>query len=381
MTKTAFGLLVLALSISLVFPRIVKADVFSWNDADGVWSDTNAWQGATPPPGATPPDTLNFGAVAGGSNSTNDLGAGVANVNGIHANTGANLNHSVNLYGGSFQMSGANATITASAGTQLTVNNDVSLANSIGIGGSGGTVILNGQITGSGGITVNGAGTYVLNNAANGYGGTAVNAGTLVVNGTTGAGSVTASGTGVLKGSGSVGALHVSSGGAISPGNSPGTMHAASAEFGGSGVYIWEINDFTGTAGNDPGWDLLNVSGQLDITATPADRFIIKLTSLTLADIAGVATNFNNGQDYSLTIASAAGGISGFNANDFVLNLDGFQNPLAGGFWSISQAGNNLDLNFTAVPEPSMVMLLGVGFAVFGARYLLRRRAKATPSV
>jgi len=371
--------LVLALSLSLLLCRSVQADVFTWNDAAGVWSDSAAWQGNSAPPGITPPDTLNFGSVAGGSNSTNDLG--VANVNGIQANTGAHVDNSVNLYGNSIQISGANATVTAAAGTQLGINNNLNLASNTGIGGSGGTVTINGQITGAGGITVNGAGTYVLNNAANSYGSTAVNAGTLVVNGSTGAGSVTVSGTGVLKGSGSVGALHVSSGGALSPGNSPGTMNAASAEFGGGGVYVWELNDFKGAAGSDPGWDLLSVSGQLNVTATSADPFTVKLTTLTLADVAGTAANFNDGTDYSFAIATAAGGISGFNPGDFVLDLSGYQNPLAGGFWSISQAGNSVDLNFTAVPEPSMVMLWSVGLTLFGVRYILRRRANAAPSV
>src|SRR5271155_2548118 len=102
---------VLALSLSLLLGRSVQADVFTWNDADGVWSDANAWQGNTAPPGVTPPDTLSFGSVAGGSNSTNDLG--VASVNGIQANTGAHADNSVNLYGDTIEMSGASATITA----------------------------------------------------------------------------------------------------------------------------------------------------------------------------------------------------------------------------------------------------------------------------
>ena len=82
---------------------------------------------------------------------------------------------------------------------------------------------------------------------------------------------------------------------------------------------------------------------------------------------------------HTFTIATAAGGITGFAPGDFVLDLSGYQNPLAEGFWSVSQSGNNLDLNFTAVPEPSMVMLWGVGLALFGARYILRKRANDAP--
>src|SRR5262249_32147594 len=143
---------------------------------------------------------------------------------------------------------------------------------------------------------------------------------------------------GVLKGSGTVGALHISGGGAIAPGNSPGTMHAGATEFGTGGVYVWELNDFTGTAGNDPRWDLLSVSGQLDITATPANRFVIKLTTLTLGDVAGQAAHLNPRENYSMAIATATEGIVGFNPNDFTLDLSGYQNPLNGGFWSIVQS-------------------------------------------
>ena len=379
--KNTLVVIVGALLISLA-PLAVRADTFTWNDADGVWSDSNAWQGVVAPPGVTPPDSLSFGSVNGGSNSTNDLGAGTASINSISANTGASANHSVNLYGDSIQMSGENASITAASGTQLAIHNDLNLVNNTGVGGNGGTVTINGQVSGSGNLTVNGAGTYILNNSGNSYGGTAVNAGTLVVNGngTTGAGSVTVSGTGVLKGSGTVGELHISSGGAIAPGNSPGTMHAGATEFGGGGVYVWELNDFTGTAGNDPGWDLLSVSGQLDVTALPTDPFVIKLTTLTLGDTAGQAANLNPRESYSMAIATASGGIVGFNPNDFVLDLSGYQNPLNEGFWSISKAGNSIDLNFTAVPEPSTVMLWLVGLAVFGTRYILRKRATAVVS-
>jgi len=369
-----------ALLISLA-PLTVRADTFTWNDADGVWSDSNAWQGVVAPPGVTPPDALSFGSVNGGSNSTNDLGAGTASINSITANTGVSANHTVGLYGNSIQMSGANASITAASGTQLAIHNDLNLASNTGIGGNGGTVTIGGQVSGSGNLTVNGAGTYVLSGSGNTYGGTVVNAGTLVVNSTTGAGSVTVSGSGVLKGSGTVGELHISSGGAIAPGNSPGTMHAGVTEFGTGGVYVWELNDFTGTAGNDPGWDLLSVAGQLNVTATPTDRFVIKLTTLTLGDVAGQAANLNPRADYSMAIATASGGIANFSANDFTLDLSGYQNSLNGGTWSISQAGNSIDLNFTAVPEPSTVMLWLVGLAVFGTRYILRKRAPAVVSV
>ena len=55
-------------------------------------------------------------------------------------------------------------------------------------------------------------------------------------------------------------------------GASPGTAATdGNGEWAGGGSYDWEINDFDGTAGMDPGWDLMDITGQLSITATDAD--------------------------------------------------------------------------------------------------------------
>jgi hypothetical protein len=91
----------------------------------------------------------------------------------------------------------------------------------------------------------------------------------------------------------------------------------------------------------------MNISGTLTITATSASKFNLNLVSLTAANATGLLTNFNNTATYIWTIASASGGITGFNAADFNINASGFQNSLGAGTFALSQSGNNLNLIFT----------------------------------
>ena len=80
--------------------------------------------------------------------------------------------------------------------------------------------------------------------------------------------------------------------------------------------------------------------------------------------------------DYSFVIATASGGINGFNADNFNLDFSGFSalNPEAGWHWEIIQDGaNDLVLQAFAVPEPSSTALLGLG----GLALMLRRKRSA----
>lgn len=57
-------------------------------------------------------------------------------------------------------------------------------------------------------------------------------------------------------------------GAAVSPGASPGTLNTGSQTWGPGGTYAWEINEATGSLGVSPGWDFINITGDLAITAT-----------------------------------------------------------------------------------------------------------------
>ena len=243
------------------------------------------------------------------------------------------------------------------------------------------------------GITKDGAGTLALTAASNGMGGDLiVNAGTVLVEGayTFGVGGVTVASGATLGGSGSItvndpATYNVTVNGRLSPGNSPGTMTITSdVVWNNGGSYLWEINaldiDGGGTIGTDPGWDWIDITGELDLSNLTAGGFTIDIDSLAGA-VAGDALGFDTfledgldpgDHDYSFIIASASDGITGFNANLFTLDDSGFSNfePDFGWYWDIVQIDNDLVLQAYAVPEPSSTALLGLG----GLALALRRR-------
>lgn len=230
-------------------------------------------------------------------------------------------------------------------------------------------------IAGAGAVEVR-AGTTTLSGTHTYTGVTSVVGGQLIVTGSAASSAFTVNG-GILSGTGTVGALTVASGGTLSPGASPGTLSAGDTIFAGGGNMIWEINNAAGSAGANSGWDLLSISGALNITANASSRFTIHLTSLTLLDATGEAGNFDPGQDYSFVFATT-GGITSFDADAFTLDPSGFQNVFAGS-WSIAQSGNDLLLNYSAsaIPEPSTYAAFG-GAAALGLAAWRRRTRRAS---
>jgi hypothetical protein len=81
--------------------------------------------------------------------------------------------------------------------------------------------------------------------------------------------------------------------------------------------------------------------------------------------------DFNQLSSGSWKILTASGGITGFDAAKFGLDLASFQNPFSG-TWAVTNAGNDLFLTYTAVPEPSTYALLALGGA---ALWAWRRRS------
>ncbi|MCX8155763.1 MAG: FG-GAP-like repeat-containing protein [Verrucomicrobiae bacterium] len=161
---------------------------------------------------------------------------------------------------------------------------------------------------------------------------------------------------GLLKGNGTVANLSVSATGRINPGASPGTITVVGdATWGPAGIYEWEINDALGTAGADPGWDLLQVGNNLNITATPANRFVVKIITLN-GGSPGAMANFNKLQPYTWKIASATN-IVGFALNKFILDVSGVVNDFSGGEFALVQSGN--DILVCYFPNP--VITVGPG--------------------
>jgi autotransporter-associated beta strand protein len=286
--------------------------------------------------------------------------------------------------------SGTVAAATLTLNGNLTAGSGYTLAlggTNAGINTFAGTIGNGGNLA----LLKDGSTTWRLTGTNTYTGATTVQAGRLIVDGSVANSTVTVQSGATLSGSGTLGGLIVSSGGTIAPGNSPGTQTVSgNAVWNAGGNYNWEIYNATGGAGT--GWDLLNITGTLDLTRLViGSEFNINLWSLSgLPQTSGNALNFNPGQNYTWTIGSAAGGITGyagtgqFNVNTFATNgTGGFSNALNGGSFSVLVAtnGNDLNLVFTAagaapIPEPGT----WVAMAVFaGGAAFARWRRRQTP--
>ena len=260
-------------------------------------------------------------------------------------------------------------------------------------GGNGSSTLFPGDISGVGSVAKSGAGTFTLGGANTYFGDTDIDAGTLALGASgsifnsgninldagafldvTATGGYSLSAGQSLNGTGTVvGNLVVAADSTLAPGNSPGTMNfVGNLDFAADGIYSWEINDPIGTAGDDTGWDLASINGQLSITATASNPFEIKINSLDIFNSPGELAGLLPNTSQVWTIASATGGISGFSQSVFTLNTAGFTSPVVGSF-AILLNGNNLNLQFNTVPEPSSLMILGPGMAGLFVRTRKRR--------
>jgi hypothetical protein len=251
---------------------------------------------------------------------------------------------------------------------------------------------LTGAIAGSGNLSYTGPGTLVTK-AVNTYSGTTtVSGGTMIVD--TGASIANSSATtvgsgahlkvngaagrvtvnGTLSGGGSVGALTLNSGGTLAVGNSPGLMTATSAVWNEGSTFQFEITNATGAAGTD--WDLLSVSGALDLTTIRVD------SKMNLTVVSTALQNYTVDTQYSWVFARAASlsaealpWTSGLDVTDrFAIDSTGFNGGTqpGRGFKVVTGTdGGFATLSLQAVPEPSSGALVGLAL---GAWSLLRAR-------
>jgi autotransporter-associated beta strand protein len=270
-----------------------------------------------------------------------------------------------------------NEAFNAASGDLVFGGNIATTGNGLDVKGAGNTTI-NGNITGDGYLTKDGSGTLTVNGANTYSLSTYINSGTFQVNG-----SLTASPTvnvyagGTLTGNGSISGdvilgnngVPATYNGIIAPGNGIGTFTVGGAmTWNIDAHYLWEINKAAGTAGSNPGWDFLAINGGLIINATSSDTFKLHVISL-----GGPVSDFNSSQNWSWRILTASGGISSFDPSKFAIDTSQFQNSLNGGSFSLAVNGNDLDLNFTAVPEPSAcAALTGLALLAFAAARKVR---------
>ena len=382
---------------------------------NGTWSGFNSSWNAGPPGTNTPTDAVTTALdqlviAPGASNSLSILVDGAQMARSIDMQSGTVTLRGTNgaviaLQSGGLTLGAAAAgDATVASSVTLLLSGDQSWGNAsafalnvvsavAGEGGvslrntGAGSIVVSGSMNSAGAITNNGAGTgtttisgaigtnvtgvtqdsatsaLILAGTNTYSGNTAVAEGELVVNGDISSSALTTvEAGGVLSGSGRVGDTIILAGGTGSPGNSPGTMTVdGNLTWNGGGNYNWQIHDALGTAGAPLGWDLYDVTGFLDLSAlTLGSEFNINLWSLSgmSPDASGDALNFNPGQNYTWVIVATDLGVIGFNEDFFNVNVmstngtDGFSNALLGGIFGVQVSGNNLELTFSAVPEP-----------------------------
>jgi autotransporter-associated beta strand protein len=329
---------------------------------DGSWDNSPAtvWNGAYGP------EAWNAGAQAFFGGTAFPTSAVTVDAGGVSVARGMSfVANGYTIGGGTIALTGTTAstnnlfvdpTITA------TINSSISATSGLAKSGAG-TLVVGGTVTGGNVFVNNGtlavaptasiaavprisilaSGTFDVTQVAGGY----------VV-----PGGQSLAGAGVVSGS-----VTMSSGATLSPGSNLGTLSVTQGvTLGSGGNYNWQITSGSGVAGSS--WDLLSVGGGLSIASTATSPFKINLWSLssTNPDVSGSAANFDGSQNYTWTIASAAGGISGFAADKFLINTSatngaaGFANAFGNGTFSLAQSGNDLNLVFTA-GSPTVIII------------------------
>jgi autotransporter-associated beta strand protein len=324
--------------------------------------------------GGTSPNTYSGGTVLNGGTITagkaGAMGSGSVTLNAGTLNLGT-FNHTV-------------GTFTLNGGTVLGGGIISASAYQIRSGA------LNVRLGGSAPLVKSGVGTTTVTTANLFTGGTLINGGTLAINNLTGSGTgtgnVSINSGGTLVGFGAIsGTVTNAFGGTISAGDDIGQLDTGSQFWLGGSTNRWEISDAAGAAG--VGWDLLNITGTLNILATASNPLTLDVVSFTLGGVPGEAANFDPSVSYTWRIAQTSGGISFVPGEDwtqvFEVMASRFANPLNGGGFdlAVSNGGRDLDLVYTpaiVVPEPDKLAFAAVAVCVYvyGRRFKRHWRAE-----
>jgi len=247
--------------------------------------------------------------------------------------------------------------------------------NSLSVGGNNQSTTYSGSLSGSGLLTKVGNGTLTLSGSNSASGGTTVSAGGLRLDGLI-AGILNVASGGSLSGTGTV-AGNAAIAGMHSPGNSPGVQtFNANLTYSAGSILTWElIANTTGSAGVN--YDQIIVpTGNLAFSGS---------TQLALSfDGAGSSVNWTNAfwdVNRSWTVYDLSGGTTSSLSNLLLGGslLDSVGNPLSPterGYFTTSLAGQDVMLNFVAVPEPTTWAMALAGLAC-GGSVVFRRRKRA----
>ena len=324
--------------------------------------------------------------------TTASLGGLRASASSMVVNGGTIRMTGTTSYGRGVTVNAGGATLEAATGADWTI--DTVNDSAAWVYDSNPTVTLNGAGTGTfqkvlaqgtGALVKNGTGKWTLSGDNTYTGATTVTAGTLLINGSTSIASAvtvgingTLGGTGIVGGDTTINGIH-------SPGNSPGIQ-----TFFGNLSYVnggtpnptvnWELASNTTTVGANPtaNFDQIIVWGNLDFTHT---------TNLNLS-FNGVGSTvlwsdslWDSNQSWLLYDVTGLGVTTNIaNLNLTTINwLDSGSNlfSTAGGSFALSQNGEDVMLNFSAIPEPSTYGIALGAMALALAAVRRQRRKKS----
>ena len=288
------------------------------------------------------PTNLTISSFSGtGAGAALDLAGFSQSLNGLITGTGAGSLSIINMN------TGTPSTLTLNPTANKATTNTFILGNAAGLGTI--NVVKDGAFT----QTLAGVHTYT--------GTTTISGGTLLVNGNISGSATTVSG-GTLGGTGTVGALTVN-GGTLAPGLSPGILNSGNVTFAG-GTAAFEI---TGTTVGTQ-YDQLAVTGAVAFTANTA--LTIDLGVFDPADN-DTFTLINNNDTDAVSVGAFGFTYLGDLLSEgerFFVNTQEFSISYA--------AGSDLnDVVLTAVPEPGSALMLLSGIGMLLARQRRRRRA------
>lgn len=293
--------------------------------------------------------------------------------------------------GGDFYLSGS---ASYGGGTTISAGSFVVAAGGRLAGGGGITVAAGatlkiaagGQITGSGPINVSGSAPIDS---------VAVTRGTVIVDGTAGTSNalIVVGQGGLLQGNSGLvnGSISIERGGGIGPGDHVAKLSItgpATSTIAAGAHILFEVRR---ASGNTPGtdWDLIDFnSSRLMLGGIAGDPIVVHVDSRVTANTGHGANDFDPAAQYSWLFVKTGGldlaASSGLFAERFSIVDDaagagvfgtGVGNPytrLQNSFY-VTQQGNDLYLNYAAVPEPGSLTLIGASAA---AAYWYRRRKR-----
>lgn len=268
---------------------------------------------------------------------------------------------------------GGSDTVGSLAGSGGTV--DLAAGATLTAGGANTNTSYAGSITGSGGLAKVGSGTLTLAGSNSISGGVGVNAGGLQLNGSIG-GALAVASIASLSGTGTVGG-NATIAGTHSPGNSPGAQtFTANLTYDAGAIVNWElIANTTGSAGTS--YDqIIMPTGNLDFSGS---------TTLALSfNSAGSAVDWSsafwNVNRSWMVYDLSSGGVTGFPnltlGGSLLDSLGNSLSPTGRGSFTTSLVGQDVMLNFVAVPEPA-TWAMAIAALVCGGFASARRLRRA----